>query len=745
MPISPRSEKIADSGAQVRIEQDHLDAAFECLEHELVTADTELRATNADHSVTTPQGRSERDAKAKHHQQRLAKLGSVSGQLCFGRLDFTDAEAIHIGRIGLSDHDRNTILVDWRAEAASAFYRATPLEPLGVTRRRHITTRNRNVISIDDDLLDNDLSADQRSTLVGEAALLAALNEHRTGRMGNIVATIQSEQDQIIRAPLRGTLVVQGGPGTGKTVVALHRAAYLLYEHRGTLSTNGVLVVGPNARFMRYIENVISELGEGSVVRAALGEMHIGVRTDVHDAPVPAAVKGSKAMCLVLADAIRAQQRLPSADFTLRLGGFTTSLTRPTVVSARASARDSRRPHNEAGAIFRKNVRRLIAREINRKVPDEIDRENAIAALRTSSLLNAAMDVLWPTMTAEQLVTSMYCDAKVHRLATRHHLPDDQAATLVRTSSEQWTVEDVAVLDEARTQLGVSERKTSVPNAAVLDDQQIRRDEAQHAADSTGTGWAIDGDTLLERYDEPLALDSLRDMAVVDANWTYSHVMVDEAQELSNMQWRMIAKRCPTRSMTIVGDMAQASSPGAGRSWSDALTPHFPKGWELVQLTVNYRTPAEVEPIATAVLSAGGIDVVHPHAVRSTGIEPEQILVDRDEVEATLEKLVRDHLAANEGTVAVISASGAGPGVQWLDTVASADRANVSIIDAAAAKGLEFDTVIVVDPPAILDSPSGFADLYVAVTRTTRRLVVLTDRPLSDVLEARSERATAPR
>ena len=225
MPNPPRSQAIAESGPQVRIEQDHLDTAFECLEHELVTADAELKATNADHSVTTPQGRSERDAKAKHHQQRLAKLGSVSGQLCFGRLDFNDAEPIHIGRIGLSDHDRNTILVDWRAEAASAFYRATPLEPLGVNRRRHITTRNRNVTGIDDDLLDNDLSDDQRSTLVGEAALLAALNEHRTGRMGNIVATIQSEQDQIIRAPLRGTLVVQGGPGTGKTVVALHRAA----------------------------------------------------------------------------------------------------------------------------------------------------------------------------------------------------------------------------------------------------------------------------------------------------------------------------------------------------------------------------------------------------------------------------------------------------------------------------------------------------------------------------------------
>ena len=414
-------------------------------------------------------------------------------------------------------------------------------------------------------------------------------------------------------------------------------------------------------------------------------------------------------------------------------------------MSARASARDSRRPHNEAGAIFRKNVRRLIAREINRKVPDEIDRENAIAALRTSSLLNAAMDVLWPTMTPEQVVTSMYCEAKVHRLATRHHLDDDQAAALLRTTADRWTVEDVAVLDEARTQLGVSERKTSVPNAAVLDDQQIRRDEAQHAADSTGTGWAIDGDALLARYDEPLALDSLRDMAVVDANWTYSHVMVDEAQELSNMQWRMIAKRCPTRSMTIVGDMAQASSPGARRSWSDALTPHFPKGWELVQLTVNYRTPAEVEPIATAVLSAGRIDVVHPHAVRSTGIEPEEVLVDRDELGTTLENLVRDHLAANEGTVAVITASNDDIGARWLHTISSTDRANLSIIDTAAAKGLEFDTVIVVDPYSILGAPSGFADLYVAVTRTTRRLIVLTDRPLSDVLESRSEHATPPR
>ncbi len=724
---------------QVQIEQQHLDRAFGCLDHELTTADADLRATNADHSVRTPQGRSERDARAKHHQQRLTRLGSVSGQLCFGRLDFTDAEAIHIGRVGLSDEDRNTVLVDWRAEAASAFYRATPLEPRGVTRRRHISTRGRDVTSIDDDLLDNDLSDDQRSTLVGEAALLAALSEHRTGRMGNIVATIQSEQDQIIRAPLKGTLVVQGGPGTGKTVVALHRAAYLLYEHRGSIATNGVLVVGPNARFMRYIENVISELGEGSVVRAALGEMHIGIRTDAHDDAVAAAVKGDQRMCLVLADTIRAQQRLPTSDFALRFAGFGTTLTRAAVKSARLSARDSRRPHNEASTVFRKNIRRLLTREINSQVKDEIDRENALAALRSSSLLAAAMDVLWPTLTPEQLVTSLYTDNKIHRLGTRHHLTEDEAASLRRSSTDGWTVEDIAVLDEARSQLGISERPVKAVRSDVVDDEQIRVEAAQHAADSTGAGWAVDGATLLARYDQPEAIDSLRDMAVVDANWTYSHVMVDEAQELSHMQWRMIVKRCPTRSMTIVGDMAQASSPGAARSWNDALTEHFPKGWELVQLTVNYRTPAEIEPIAVAVLAAGAIDVVHPRAVRSTGSEPEIMVIAHDAFGSALRSLVTQHLSAHEGTIAVIGASDSADELGWLVSIEPQHRGALSVIDAAAAKGLEFDTVVVVDPNRMLRSASGHADLYVAVTRTTRRLVVMTDVPLADVL-AESDR-----
>ena len=722
---------------QVASEQRHLDRAFSCLDDELAAADADLRATHADHSVTTPQGRSERDAQAKHHQQRLARLGSVGGQLCFGRLDFVAAEAIHIGRLGLSDGDHDTVLVDWRADAASAFYRATPLDSLGVTRRRHITTRGRHVIDIDDDLLDDDLSDDQRSSLVGEAALLAALSEHRTGRMGNIVATIQSEQDQIIRASLKGTLVVQGGPGTGKTVVALHRAAYLLYEHRGSIATNGVLVVGPNARFMRYIENVISELGEGSVVRAALGEMHIGIRTDIHDEPGAAAVKGDQRMCRVLGDAIRAQQRLPTSDFALRFAGFSTMLTRAAVKSARMSARDSRRPHNEASTVFRKNIRRLLTREITSQVADEIDRENALAALRSSSLLAAAMDVLWPTLTPEQLVTSLYTEPKIHRLGTRHHLTEDEAAPLRRAAADGWTVEDVAVLDEARSQLGVGERPAKPVRSTAAEDEQIRRDEAQHAADSTGAGWAVDGATLLARYDQPEAIDSLRDMAVVDANWTYSHVMVDEAQELSNMQWRMLVKRCPTRSMTIVGDMAQASSPGAARSWDAALAPHFPKGWKLVQLTVNYRTPAEIEPIAVAVLAAGGIDVVHPRAVRSTGVEPEVMILAGDVVGPTLHTLVSNHLSAENGTIAVIGASAAAGELDWLASVTPTDQAALSVIDIAASKGLEFDTVVVVDPARMLRSASGFADLYVAVTRTTRRLVVLTDVAIEAVLAGR--------
>src|SRR6266542_4162894 len=256
--------------------------------------------------------RLERDALVTRYRDRLAQLWSAESGLCFGRLDLADGTRRYIGRLGLADDDRESLLVDWRAPAARPFYRATPADPSGVVRRRHLRTKGRIVVDFEDDVLDLDaLSDDERSGLSGEAALLAALNASRTGRMGDIVATIQAEQDRIIRSDLRGILVVEGGPGTGKTAVALHRAAYLLYTHRERLARRGVLVVGPNPTFLRYIEQVLPSLGETGVLLATTDELYPGVTATATEPPETAALKGSERMAGILAAAVADRQRLP--------------------------------------------------------------------------------------------------------------------------------------------------------------------------------------------------------------------------------------------------------------------------------------------------------------------------------------------------------------------------------------------------------------------------------------------------
>ena len=525
----------------------------------------------------TPGSHGERDALTKAYEQRLAQLRAVEDRLCFGRIDLREGERRYVGRLGLSDERQTPVLIDWRAPAAEAFYQATAATPGDVVRRRHITTKGRVVTAVEDEVLDLDaLDAEATSTLAGEGALIAALDEHRSGRMRDIVSTIQAEQDRVIRAPLQGILVVQGGPGTGKTAVALHRAAFLLYTHRDRIARSGVLLVGPNQAFLRYIEQVLPSLGETGVVTATQGELFPGVTATAEEDPRAAALKGDVRMARVIRSAIQERQRLPETPKTLRVDSHRITLRRQDVGASRARARATGKPHNEARAVFVKDLLHRLAKqlaEVSRHDPADEDHSDLVADLRDSPDVRREVNLCWMPLTPQRLVASLWADP-VRLAAAAPYLTDEQVALLHRPITAPWTPSDVPLLDEAAELLGEDDSASRIEAAGMAAERQRELEYARGALEMTGTAGMLTAEALIERYTVAGPALSVAERAAGDRTWTFGHVLVDEAQELSAMAWRLLVRRCPTKSMTVVGDLAQTGSLGGARSWGGVLNVH---------------------------------------------------------------------------------------------------------------------------------------------------------------------------
>jgi DNA helicase IV len=715
----------------------------------------------------TYQGRLERDALVTRYRDRLAQLWSAESGLCFGRLDLADGTRRYVGRLGLADEDREPLLVDWRAPAARPFYRATPADASGVVRRRHLRTKGRLVIDFEDDVLDLDaLSDDERSGLSGEAALLAALNASRTGRMGDIVATIQAEQDRIIRSDLRGILVVEGGPGTGKTAVALHRAAYLLYTHRERLARRGVLVVGPNPTFLRYIEQVLPSLGETGVLLATTAELYPGVTATATEPPEAAALKGSERMAGVLAAAVADRQRLPDEDLEIPYDGQVLRLDQATCRLARQAARAAGRPHNQARAVFQREllaalseqvVARLVADLPEVELPDDDDLINddvpserlldaelseVRAELGAAPRVRQAIDGLWPRLTPEALVEGLLTSPD-RLAAAAPELSRSERAQLLREPPDRraggawWTPADVPLLDEAAVLLG---EKDGGAAREALQAEQRRREQAyaREVLDMVGIDEHRYGGAalLVARQRGAGPGGGIAERARQDRTWSFGHVIVDEAQEVSPMAWRMLLRRCPARSMTLAGDTAQRGAPWGVRSWADVLEPQAPGAWRVEELTVNYRTPVEIIEVAADVLASVSPELRPPRSVRETGVAPWALRLDEAELASRLPEVVAGEAdAVGDGRLAVLVPAGrveelgrrlaALPGAA-AERGPSALDARIAVLTVAESKGLEFDSVLIVDPARIVaESPRGAADLYVALTRATQRLGVV--------------------
>ncbi len=715
----------------------HIALIYDRFDAERVSAERGLVAAQRA-SGSSPGERALREAAVRMQTARLGRLRAGGDGLCFGRTDAADGTRMFVGRLGLLDDDLEPLLVDWRAPAARPFYTATAARPEGLVRRRHFRTRGRAVLDAHDDVLVRD---DAVGSAGSDAALLAALDAPRTGAMRDIVATIQAEQDEIIRLEHTGLTVIEGGPGTGKTAVALHRVAYLLYTHP-QLARRGVLVLGPHPRFLQYISAVLPSLGETDVVFATPGELLPGVATDVEDGPDAARVKGSLAMADVVAAAVADRQELPAEPIPVELDDVTVEITAEIAAAARERARTGHRRHNEARPVFAAALLDALAEQAvdrigagwlaPREVPELAEqlRADARGELRENPQLHDAVAALWPELTPQQLLADLFTSPGRLARAAAALTPEDRAA-LAREDGTAWTVSDVPLLDEAAELLGppaaARERDTRAARRAAeglgyaadvlrlldvepADDDEIRAVDLVHA------------DLLAERQEE-IDHRTIAERAAADREWVYGHVVVEEAQELSDMDWRVLVRRCPTRSFTVVGDLAQRRSEAGVRSWGAALDRHAPGRWRHRVLTVGYRTPAEIIAVAADVLAAHDPGRNPPEAARSTGVRPwAQQVRPEDLVDE-----VRNEVGG-PGSVAVI-APGPFPQVP-----------GATVLTPREAKGLEFDSVLLVEPQRMHP-----ADLYVALTRATQRLGALHTEPLPKALRRLSSRRAAPR
>ena len=632
----------------------------------------------------------ERDAFAFLAARRMAALDGEHEGLVFGRLDFTNREKMYIGRLGIRTPDYEPLVIDWRAHAAEPFYRATPVQPMSVVRRRVLSSRDDRVTGIEDDVLIPDAVPDDM-VVIGDGALMKALGRARGVKMQDIVATIQAEQDEVIRAPYQGFTLITGGPGTGKTVVGLHRVAFLLYTYRRRFTNGGVLVVGPSSIFMDYIERVLPSLGEEAVTLKALGHVAsdvLGFSSTLRDNEEAMVLKGGLHMAALLKRLVELPQSEPR-DLVVTVKGEPLTLSQAELARVRRSAL-SRAPYNEARSLAETDMLSLLWSRGEERVDVETYAQFE-DLVRSSWAYSMFMDQWWPTRTPTEVLARLSDTELVLRLSD---LSKEQARTLAASiDPDNWTMGDIALLDELAGLLG------RVPPDEEEDNDEIFFPD--------GMDEVV---TITEKLTDHRELES------GTMHTTYAHVLVDEAQDITPMQWRMINRRGAGASWTIVGDPGQSSWPDKDEPSRalDALIGSKPQ--RSFRLSTNYRSPKEAYDLATAYIRRIEPDTDIPLAVRSTGIEPRLLVAPRADLDAVLSDEIDRLLDEVEGTVGVISSMS-------LDVV---DDPRVILLDPYSSKGLEFDAVVVVDPDGIASgSASGDRTLYVALTRPTQILVTI--------------------
>jgi len=712
---------------EIAHEQEFVDRVYRQLETSRHNAEALAREGHGRGQLGHDGGLVERDAMVFQAAKRIATLNAAHEGLVFGRLDLAVAEEAprYIGRIGLRDERRDTLLIDWRAPAAAVFYQATAAEPQGVVRRRVLRCVANAVVGVEDELLDPEAGAGL--PVVGEGALMAQLSRARDRTMHSIVATIQAEQDQAIRAPSKGVVLITGGPGTGKTVVALHRAAYLLYTDRNRYERGGVLVVGPSGVFMRYIERVLPSLGETAVALRSLGEVVDGIRTSRRDDPAVADVKGTRRMAELMRRTAR--QAVPAAPRELRV-----FYRDDNIVLGRRELSQARRQLLSQGRRNRQvpRVASTLLDAMWRQVRGERGRERGREEFNDVMLGTAAfVDFVltwWPPLDATEVLGWLRDPDLLARVADGVLSTDEQALLTkswgpvqepreYRVNPDDWSVEDVPLLDELRYQLGdVPERPANDRDAELDPVAELFDENVPELTTVTDRSFASGPRTSTRTEDDG-----------------YAHVLVDEAQDLTPMQWRMVGRRGRAATWTVVGDPAQSSWPVPQEALAAREEALGDKPRHEFHLSTNYRNSKEIYDFAAAYAARVGLDADLPNAVRATGVEPEErrVLDLRD----GLRTVVTELAGAVEGTVGIVVPAARRSQVEgWLDAwpelaqdAAGGASARIAVLTGLETKGLEFDAIVVVTPDEIeAESATGRATLYVALTRATQRMVTIT-------------------
>ena len=718
-------------------EQAYIDHAYDCLEQSRSDA-WKLRGLSEATLGGTFQARYERDVFDEALVNRLTTLDLGDAALVFGRIDRLaespdEIESFHIGRLAVADPNSEPVVVDWRAPVAEPFYRATGREPMGLRRRRHFAVQSRTLLGLEDELFGdghlgvgddagidgissivdaqsspnakNGTDSDRvgRESLRGYSTLLAALERGRTGQLGDIVATIQSEQDEIIRSPQAGVLVVQGGPGTGKTVVALHRAAYLLYTFRFPLEDQGVLVIGPNRVFLRYIERVLPSLGEAGVAQVVLNDLVQGVEwarygIDPADGPLAATVKGDLRMAGVIDKAVTDRERGLREELVVPFRtGFLRLRPDDSSRIVRAAQRRFRR-HNAARKWVEGEVWSAMAATWRE---GDLHASEVREVVRSYPEVRIALERMWPVLSPAELLHDLFGSKALLKLAAERHLTEAEYLSLYRpratdVAEARWSDNDVALLDEARNFLGPRPARKGQP----AEDEEIR---------------------------------------------TFGHIVIDEVQDLTPMQLRMASRRSLNGSMTVVGDIAQATGALAPDDWDDILA-HLPdnKPSRVIGLSVGYRIPDRIMELANRVMMAATPTLRAPISVRAGNERPEYFEA------ASPEQLFGEVAVATAalaeampgGSIAVVAADAMVDDVSHALTTAGIEHGRatrsglsvaITVVPVSVVKGLELDGVVVVEPCAIVASEQqGLRALYVALTRSTRRLSIVHALPLPE-------------
>ncbi|MFH9707816.1 HelD family protein [Streptomyces luteogriseus] len=726
---------------EISVEQEHLDRVYRRLEEKIHEAEFLMQDAARRGQVGTPGALAERDAQVFRAGVHLNRLNNEFEDFLFGRIDLLTgkdgkkgpdgaytavepaegavrpdntadiAETLHIGRIGVLDQDYTPLVIDWRAPAAAPFYRSTPVDPGRVVRRRVIRSKGRRVLGVEDDLMRPELTAyldGDTLPVIGDGALMAALGQARSHTMRDIVASIQAEQDLVIRAPAASVTYVEGGPGTGKTAVALHRAAYLLYQDRRRYA-GGILIVSPTPLLVAYTEGVLPSLGEeGQVAIRAIGSLVEGSEATLYDSPAVARAKGSSRMLKVLRKAARGALELNDPPARLRVVAFgrRLELEAGELDGIRRSALGGTAPVN----LLRPRARKLLldalwersgaagrhsdpelAAELRSSFDEDITSEDAFIAF---------LDAWWPELTPAAVLDAMADERRLGRWARRILNPGEVRKVARSLRREGRTVHDIALLDELQAVLGAPARPR-------------RKRELDPLDQLTG----------LEEL-MPMREESQRERAerLAQERVEYAHVIVDEAQDLTPMQWRMVGRRGRHATWTVVGDPAQSSwsDPDEAAEARDEALGTRPR--RRFELTVNYRNPAEIAELASKVLALAMPGSVSPKAVRSTGVEPRFSVVE-DTLGATVRDEAARLLERVDGTVGVVVAMQRREEARrWLAGLG--DR--VVALGSLEAKGLEYDATVVVSPAEIADeSPAGLRVLYVALTRATQQLTVV--------------------